>query len=212
MNVWAQIGELRRELLEHIDQAVGTIARWNKTTASSSDGSSDAVESYALPDEGSTQERTRRVAPWGVAGVPVVGLAGAVVRALGGATQSILVGLAHPQYARAGLVEGETQVYCKVAGTELFLDKDGKATLAAGLTKITLTKNGDVSIEAAVNANVSVTASGTGQVNLSATPVTGKIGLGPVANLSVLVQGSLDSMGVPVTQNPVATATIVKAG
>jgi hypothetical protein len=75
-----------------------------------------------------------------------------------------------------------------------------------------MASDGTITITATTNKNITVQASGSGQVNVTAAAVTGKVGLGPVANLSVLVQGTMDSMGVPVTQAPAATLTIVKAG
>lgn len=78
--------------------------------------------------------------------------------------------------------------------------------------RIEIDSSGNIAVIAKANSNVSVEASGTGQVNVTAQAVTGKVGLGPVASLAVLVQGAFDGMGIPVTQAPAATLTIVKAG
>jgi hypothetical protein len=55
-----------------------------------------------------------------------------------------------------------------------------------------------------------VTIKAAGVQVVQASPTT--LALGLIGSLPVLVQGAFDSMGVPVTQNPVATATIVRAG
>lgn len=130
MNVWRELGELRREIEDLIKEEVGKVARWTKTTAASSDGQTDAVENYSDASDGFTQDQARRVAPWGIAGVPVVGLAGAVVRSFGEAAQSILVGIGHPSHARSGLATGETQLYNKVSGCEVYLDQNGSILVA----------------------------------------------------------------------------------
>lgn len=63
------------------------------------------------------------------------------------------------------------------------------------------------------NGNVTATAkSGTGVATVTASAVTGKVALGPVANIAPLFLGAFDSMGAPVTQAPVATLTIIKGG
>jgi hypothetical protein len=58
------------------------------------------------------------------------------------------------------------------------------------------------------NGHVTIKVGNTTVLDASATTLA----LGLLGNLAVLVQGSLDSMGVPVTQAPPASATIVKGG
>lgn len=58
------------------------------------------------------------------------------------------------------------------------------------------------------NGVVTVKVAGVQVIQASSTALA----LGLVGTLPVLVQGSVDSMGVPVTQNPAATGTIVRAG
>ncbi len=83
---------------------------------------------------------------------------------------------------------------------------------------LTLDASGNGSLVAAADKDISVEASGTGAVNLNATAATGKIGLGPVASLQVIVFGALDGLGFPIQQAPAAVSgggpglSIVKSG
>jgi hypothetical protein len=77
----------------------------------------------------------------------------------------------------------------------------------AKVTKLVFTDAANDSIEVS-NGIVTVKVSGTQVLQASATSL--KLGL--VGALPFLYQGSVDSMGVPVTNNPAASASIVKGG
>lgn len=126
MNAYQEIAALRREVQGWIREAAARVVRWSRVSSASATGDEDGVEG---PDpsngEQRVQDRARRVAPWGIAGRPMVGVAGAILRASAGAAQNILVGIASAKYGRQDLKAGETQVYNKVAGCEIFLDENG---------------------------------------------------------------------------------------
>lgn len=177
-------------------QIVSNAIGYRKIAKSSANGNSDLVEYHAGdPDQEVGAQPVRRMEPFGLHSVPPEGLPAVVVFANASPHAGMIVGVDGTKYFPADYVAGEVALYCKATGTVIKLDQ-----------------NGAITITAAANQNINVTASGTGQVNVSASAITGKVGLGPVANLSVLVQGAFDSMGVPVTQAPAAIATIVKAG
>lgn len=72
----------------------------------------------------------------------------------------------------------------------------------------------DSSVEFDGNGNVTVAVSGTGKVKLQYAALTGGVDIAPNGSptAQVLVQGALDSMGVPVTQAPAFTTHTVKVG
>ena len=71
--------------------------------------------------------------------------------------------------------------------------------IAASLQPINLPARADTSIDI----------SATGALTVKGATATK---LGNVGTLPVLVQGTVDSLGIPVTQNPAASATTVLAG
>lgn len=91
--------------------------------------------------------------------------------------------------------------------------KSGDIFLKAASGKTIKAEVNGATIEIDASGNITLTAkSPNGVATITATPVTGKVALGPVASLSVLVMGSMDSLGVPITQAPAAALTIVKGG
>ena len=199
MDTWESIGNVRRELLAYAREVAGRVARMTTTTANSADGTRDAVENYSLPDEDKTQEPSRRIAPWGLAGVPLTGLTGLVVRVLGNAAQSALVGIAHPQYARSTLAEGETQLYCKTAGAEVYLDKDGK-------NNINSASGQDIVLNAGT-AKVGRVGDGVGNGTLAFTVVMG-VGALALAIASITVLYTPGDGSAPQTVGPLMTGNL----
>lgn len=100
-------------------------------------------------------------------------------------------------------VEDNNAVRILANGASIVIDSDGNVTAQS--------KDGASAALNGKDATVSA-ASPDGVATVTATAVTGAVKLGPVGSLQVLVFGSMDSMGVPVTQAPAAVNSIVKAG
>lgn len=188
--------DIERRLARLEERVRGLVAVRTLTRTSSSGEGDQIAGEETTPDEasGGYSIPGQRIQHFGFSSVPPTTLRGVMVFARAGITNGAIVAEESGSYAPT-LDEGEVAIFSKASGAVIKIDADG-----------------NVSVTAAPGKNVSVTASGTGAVNVSASPVTGTVGLGPVANLPVLVQGAFDSMGVPVTQAPAAIATIVKAG
>lgn len=194
MSLYDAIEDRIARLKAYVESLVYNVAQFTHYAKSSSDGQSDFVNGeITLSSEQATQpnEDVRRVSTWGVRSVPPKGVAALVVRAGGGGSNSVVVGCESSKYGSNSLGDGDVQIYNKTNGVQIYLKaSDGSVTIND--------LNGSV-----------VKLDGAGTVTVSGATATK---LGPVGTLPVLVQGTLDSLGVPVTQAPAASATVVKAG
>lgn len=158
--IWREFRELRRQIKDRVEEAVGAVVRWSRVTASSADGQSDAVEGWGHPDEGTSQIRARRVMPFGLWSRQPTKITAAIVRVFGKAAQSLLLGTGGERYAPQDLEEGETALYCIVDGA---------------LFKLTLV--GKVEITSADDQNITIDAGGTGDVKVNGgTAKVGRVG------------------------------------
>ncbi len=127
MNTPDLIARLRAELLGMIAGAAQSVIAFSRITTTSVDGSEDGVAGWPAdggdPDSG--QETVRRMEPWGLHGRPATGIQGLVARVMGGEAQGLLAGIWTGGHGRQELPEGATQMYCKVAGCEVYLDHSG---------------------------------------------------------------------------------------
>lgn len=198
MNPFQAIAKLREELRARIDMRAASLIRFAQTTTNTASGDGDAVAGHETDEEAGEptyQYLTRRLWPFGIRSRPPTGIDSVAVHVFGGSINAVMLGAESPEYGPSDLEEGEVAIYAKASGAVIKIDVDGNITIDASASK-----------------NITVAATGTGVVQVTAAPVTGTVKLGPVGNLQVLVQGTLDSMGVPVTQAPAATLSIVKAG
>jgi len=179
---------------EYLRNALARVWSWTYFTGNSADGTKDSVASDKT-DSNAPSFSARRMQHFGFRSLPPSGVAAIRLGNIGAASNSVIIAEESSRFGPSDLKDGEVAIYNKVTGCVIKMDQ-----------------NGAVSVTGAPNQNITVSASGTGSVAVSATPVTGAVKLGPVGNLAVLVQGTVDSLGVPVTQNPAASATIVKAG
>ena len=202
--VFREIRQLREEFNDRLDARVASLVRMSQVALSTASGDGDAVQGNETTSEevqGGYQYEVRRLWPFGIRSRPPANVDAVVVHAFGGPTNGIMVGAESPEYGPSDLAEGETAIYCKAANAVIKFDKDGNITVTAAPDK-----------------SVTVQASGTGAVNVSATTATGAVNLGPLPVAQVLVFGSLDSLGVPVQQNPAAVSgggpgtSLVKSG
>jgi hypothetical protein len=108
---------------------------------------------------------------------------------------------------------GET-LHVEAKDKDIIIKAGGATIQVFGATgKIEATDKGGAKMTLDGQGNATIAAAApNGAVQVTATPVTGSVKLGPIGSLPVLVQGTFDSLGVPVTQNPAAALSIVKAG
>jgi len=147
MNVYDFIDRKVTDLVERIDSTAQRLVFWTKLSNDTATGENDAVEGW--PTEGAEprgQQKVRRTSSWGVAGRPPAGVLTAVVRALAGSAAGVIVGIATGKYGRQDLKTGETQLYCKVAGCELYLDENGKLQINSAAGQDTVVNGGSKAV------------------------------------------------------------------
>ncbi len=190
------VGELLRRIAS-LEAQLGRLVLVAPLVRVSSSGEGDQIQ--AAPQDGTTPQRAftgKRFQHAGFKSTPVIDASarGVIAFARNGIMNGAIV--AEDDGYDPGLAAGELVIYSPTKhACRIYFDNAGAMVIAAEPGQ-----------------NITVQASGTGEVNVTATAVTGKVGLGPVANLAVLVQGAFDGLGVPVTQAPAAIATVVKAG
>jgi hypothetical protein len=196
MRVYDEIAEAKQAAMEFAESLAQRVIVFTRASMTSADGEQDGAEGWPTDGDGDqAQLPVRRMEPWGHHGRHPSGVLQVLARAMAGAAQNLGLGIWTQSHGRQDLAEGATQLYCIATNAEVYLDE-----------------NGQVLIRAAANQNATMQATGTGVAQVTADAVTGVVKLGPVGNLPVLVQGSFDGMGMPVTQAPIAVATIVMAG
>jgi len=125
-NPFDELRKAKAELRAYVESLSQRQTAWTKLANSSAAGDADAVEGWPTEgDEPDGQRPARRTESWGVHGRPPAGVLTAVVRAMGGAAANLIVGISTGRYGRQDLKVGETQLYCKVAGCEVFMDEHG---------------------------------------------------------------------------------------
>jgi phage gp45-like len=194
----AQLAAMEERLRSYIDQRLANTIEYTQYSRSSALGAGDKTKGHRTEGAGEQEydHEAQRLQHFGLRSLPPAGTWCVRIGASGSSTNSLIVA-EDPvdRYGPQDLEDGEVAIYNKVTGCIIKLDKDG-----------------NVEITAAAGKNITATASGAGVVHLNATAVTGAVKLGPVGTLKVATEGATDSMGVPITLNPVAAATIVKAG
>jgi phage gp45-like len=166
-----------------------TLARTNAT------GADDQANFPGNPPD--RQRPVRRVAPWGLSGRPVPGVFAAIVKAIGGAFNGLVVGIATGSYGPQDLKEGETCLWNKGVARVL-LDESDRIFVQSGGSQIVVNKDGDVAIDAA--GQIKLAGGGPGiarngdsvQVTIPPNTVAVMTPSGPVANPSPIpVKGAI---------------------
>jgi len=139
------LAELREQLRAYVDRRIASLIEFPKLAKSSASGENeDAVE---VSDGETTYQRTvRRVEQWGLRVRPPAGIRAAVIKALGGATNGMYVGIASTRYGPSNLEDGETALYCIAGDTVVKLDKDGKVTIDAAAGQDVVVNGGTLKV------------------------------------------------------------------
>jgi phage gp45-like len=117
-------------LEEQARAAVQTVVEFTTLARVNASGADDFAN-VAGDDKGEKQRPIRRVAPWGLAGRPVVGVLAVLVKAIGGPFNGANVGIASDKYGPQDLEDGETALYSKEVARGVLLTKDGDNKLAS---------------------------------------------------------------------------------
>ncbi len=117
------IRDLRSWVESYVQTRLGALVEFTRVAASTATGEKDAVEVGGGDQR--MQRPVRRVEPWGVRGRPPAGVFAAIVKAIAGASNGLLVGISSTRYGSQALEAGETEIYCSASGTRIFLDKTG---------------------------------------------------------------------------------------
>lgn len=175
-------------------RATGSLVRYAQVSNNTASGDGDAVQGHQVDDDeqaGGYDYPVRRLFPFGLRSRPPAGVDACVVHAFGGSTNGIMLAAESPAYGPGDLEDGEVAIYAKAADAVIKIDKDGKITIDS--------PNGQ-NVEVTAGANVTVTANaGTGTVGVAAASIECGPAL-PSPFVEALLKGSVDSMGVAVTQ------------
>jgi phage gp45-like len=117
-------------LEEQARAAVQTVVEFTTLARVNTSGADDFAN-VAGDDRGEKQRPIRRVAPWGLAGRPVVGVLAVLVKAIGGPFNGASVGIATDKYGPQDLDEGETALYSKEIERGVHLTRDGDNKLSS---------------------------------------------------------------------------------
>jgi phage gp45-like len=158
MSWHAAMRELRAWVQQHVDWRLASLVAFPRVASSSSSGETDAVE---VEDGDSQQQRSaRRVEPFGFRSRPPAGVRAAIIKALAGATNAILFGVASSRYGPSDLDDGEVALYCLADGS-----------------LVKLTRVGRIEVSAADDQDITLTVSGTGDVVVnSGSHAIGRVG------------------------------------
>lgn len=119
----AAIRELRSWVETYVQTRLGALVEFTRLAASTATGEEDSVEVGGGDQR--MQRPVRRIEPWGLRGRPPAGVWAAVIKAIAGASNGLMVGISTTRHGPADLETGETELYCSASGTRVYLDKDG---------------------------------------------------------------------------------------
>lgn len=133
MSQWRDIYRHIERLESRLTNALQAIVEFTPITRTSADGTNDGVNMPASDGDGASvdpKDRERPVArttPFGLDSRPVSGanILAAVVKAVAGPFNGLVVGVQDPKYRTQSLAEGEVTLYCMTNGTRVYLDKNG---------------------------------------------------------------------------------------
>ncbi len=163
---------LREELREYAIQACANLIEYSTISKTSADGATEAMR--ASDDDPEVERAVRRIEPWGVRCRPPSGIRGAIIKALGGASSGLLVGVSTTRYGPSDLEEGEVALYSIGSGAVIKINKDGAVT-------VTASSGQTVAVDAGAGANVVING-GSVDVALIGDTVTWTAGSYPLVN------------------------------
>lgn len=195
-------GEFKQYVDEKIRQAVSRIIQFTYYSRSSASGGEDNVECDHT-DQKTPSYTVRRMQHYGFRSVPPKGVAVLRYAAPYAASNGVTFAEESAKFGPSDLADSDVCVYGATSGQIVKCHANGKITIANGSGCTVVLDGTTATVDATT---VTVTATGT------ATVTGASVKLGPVGTLGVLVVGTLDSMGIPVTQAVAASGTVVKAG
>jgi phage gp45-like len=133
-------------LEQRLERLAGGAVEFTTLARVTADGADDQANFAGNPAD--RQRPVRRVAPWGLSGRPVVGVLGAVVKAVGGAFNGLVLGISTDRYGPQNLNDGETCLWNKGVA-QILLDQNDRIVIQSGGSQIIVNKDGDVTINAA---------------------------------------------------------------
>jgi phage gp45-like len=196
MSYLAAIRNLREELKQRLSLSLAQLFVVTKVGKSSKIGNDDALETA---DSSNEQRPATRIEPFGFRSRPTNKLRGLGIR-LGTSNLMFIGVLPSEGYGPQDLDDGESAMY-SAGGQELRMKSDGtiQAKDKNGTVVATVSPTGAVTVASAAGQDITVQPGAGGNVKL-----------GSVGNLALVMQGSTDSFGVPITlANP---TTNVKGG
>lgn len=181
------LSQLEQRLRAFVAAAVARVAYWGPVSLSTSDGKSDGIG--GLPSDVDSQRAARRVQHAGFRSRPPKGSMSLGIAQHGDGSTLLLV--AEDDGATVALEEGEAQAYSPAQPScRIWFDKDGALHIASNTGK-------DITIDPGTGGSVKVTGTA-----ITMQPATA------AAVVPVLLFGSTDSWGVPVTQLPTASGQV----
>ncbi len=148
--------EKRIEKLERmLGERTAALAEFTSLARVKADGF-DQTDTGAQTENGEENGRpVRRLASWGIAGLPPTKTMVGLVKATGSAFSGMIVGVAADNPKAPGdLKDGETCLYNSVDGTRVLLDKDGAITIQAKGATIKIDSSGKITVTAASGQNI----------------------------------------------------------
>lgn len=141
--IYELVGNLREWVRGEVEQVRTTIALFVAIARTSSAGDEDEVKTN---DQSNESTQVRRIEPWGLRWRPPSGVMGAILRAAGGASNGMLLGVSTKRYGPSGLEQGEVELYCVTTGTSIKLDKDGKITITSATGQDVVVNGGTLEV------------------------------------------------------------------
>lgn len=192
--VYELLGQLREWVRDQVEQVRTTMALFVGIARTSSAGDEDEVKT---DDQSKETTQVRRIEPWGLRWRPPSGVMGAILRAAGGVSNGMLIGISTKRYGPANLAQGEVELYCVATGTSVKLDKDGKITITAASGQDVVVNGGTLKVAREHDA-------------LNVGTLTGMSPAGPVN--FVYVPGGFPAPGAPQTGPSITVGGIVADG
>lgn len=142
----------------YVQQFSARIANYVIISTSTSKGLKDSVEGREVGQNGKKYSLSvRRIQNFGHRSVPPAKSEGIVVRVNAGRRSLALIATENLDYGRTDLKEGESQHYCKVKNTEVFLNENGEVRISMkGEATLFIDKDGNVKIDSKATKDVVV--------------------------------------------------------
>lgn len=125
MTTIEQVQVLIDRLEQRLVAKIEAMVEFTPITVSSADGTNDQVK--VQTEDPARGRPTRRASPWGISGRAIAGdgVLGAIVKAVAGPFNGLMLGIGSDKYGPQDLSPGETCIWNKVNGTRILLDENG---------------------------------------------------------------------------------------